>query len=206
MARTEGSKNQNHEIRRQALIMLARARLAQPGADRASFRDLAAACDVSVPTLRHYFPRREDLLMAVMAQNLADGEVHLAHMRVPEGTFAASVRQALGYIAFGFVHGVGEMHTVGLTEGLGHAEIGPAFVDLVLEPSIAAVRARLDVHVARGEMRAVNTTHAALALLSPVILLMLHQRELGGIDRHPADVDSFLDDHAAAFVRGYEAG
>lgn len=206
MARTEGSRNQDYESRRQALIRLGRERLARPGNDRASFRDLAAACGVSVPTLRHYFPRREDLIIAVMAQDRADGEVHLRHMRSPASPFDRSVREALTYIVLGFSQGVGAMHALGLTEGLEHSDVGPCFVDTILETSLAAIRERLDVHVARGEMRRVNTRHAALMLLSPVTLLMLHQHQLGGSDRHPIDTERFLDDLASSFVFAHKLG
>ena len=203
MARREGSRNQDYDRRRQALIGLARHRLVDVGKGRASFRDLAAACSVSVPTLRHYFARRQDLVAAVLEQDRADGEVHLSHMRFPRAPFALSIREALGYIALGFSQGVGEMHAIGLTEGLGQAELGPAFVDLILEPSLAAVGDRLDAHIARGEMRAVDTRHAALILLSPVTLLMLHQNQLGGAGRHPIETGRFLDDLASSFVRAF---
>lgn len=203
MARTAGSRNLNYDARRRELLLLARNRLTQLGGSRASFREMAEACGVSVPTLRHYFTRREDLIRAVMSEDLSAGRLHLEHVSTPAGSFAASVREALAYIAMGFSHGVGEVHTVGLTEGLRHDDLGPAFVDLVLEPSIAAVRRRLDAHVNDGEMRNVDTRHAALVLLAPVVLLMLHQRELGGVKRYPIELDSFLDDHAASFVRGH---
>lgn len=203
MARTSGSKNQNYEARRAALLATVRARLSQPDGGRASLRELAEACGVSMPTLRHYFPLREDLVLAVMAKSLAEGQPHLDHVAKPCGPFAASVREALGYIALGFSHGVGEIHTVGLTEGLRQSVIGPGFVNLVLEPSIDAVRRRLDAHVIVGDMRDVDTRHAALTLLSPVVLLMLHQGELSGSRDYPVDTNRFLDDQADAFVRAY---
>ncbi len=202
MTRTEGSRNQNYDARRRELLLFARARLGRAAGSRASFREMAEACDVSVPTLRHYFRRREDLIMAVMEENLAEGRPHLEHVATPRGSFAASVREALAYVVFGYDHGVGEVHTVGLTEGLRHDDLGPAYVDLVLQPSFDAVRRRLDAHVVAGEMRETDTHHAALCLLSPVVLLMLHQRELGGAKRYPIDLERFLEDHAASFVRG----
>lgn len=205
MARTEGSRNQAYEARRRALLATVRVRLSTSGGSRASLRELAEASGVSVPTLRHYFPRREDLILAVMAEDLAEGQPHLAHVATAIGPFAASIREVLGYIAFGFDYGVGEVHTVGLTEGLRHPIIGPGFVDRVLEPSINAVRRRLDAHVEAGEMRDVDTRHAALTLLSPVVLLMLHQRELGGSSAYPVELDSFLDNQADGFVRAYRA-
>lgn len=203
MGRVEGSRNHTYEERRRSLLLRARTRLGQPGASGASLRQLAEACGVSLPTLRHYFPQRADLILAVLAENLGDGRPHLAHISTAGQPFAASIREAVGYIAFGFDHGLGEIHTVGLTEGLRDPVVGPGFVSLVLEPSIEALQRRLDVHVAAGEMRAVNTRHAALVLLSPVVLLMLHQRELGGAATHPTELRQFLDDQAEAFVKGY---
>ena len=206
MGRVEGSRNRKYEEHRRALLLRVRDRLGQPGASGASLRQLADACGVSLPTLRHYFPQRQDLILAVLAENLADGRPHLAHIATAREPFAASIREALGYIAFGFDQGLGEIHTVGLTEGLRDPVVGPGFVSLVLEPSIEALQRRLDVHVAIGEMRSVDTRNAALVLLSPVVLLMLHQRELGGATIHPTDVDRFLDDQAEGFVKGYGAG
>jgi AcrR family transcriptional regulator len=203
MGRVEGSRNHTYEERRRALLLRVRARLGQPGASGASLRQLAEACGVSLPTLRHYFPQRADLILAVLGENLADGRSHLAHIATATQPFAASIREALGYIAFGFDHGLGEVHTVGLTEGLRDPVVGPGFVSLVLEPSIEALQRRLDAHVAAGEMRAVDTRHAALVLLSPVVLLMLHQRELGGATTHPTELRQFLDDQTEGFVKGY---
>lgn len=205
MARTRGSRDRNYDERRRGLLAGARARLVQPEGSRASLRDLAEACGVTLPTLRHYFPRREDLILAVMQENLAEGQVHLDHMARPSDPFARSIRDALAYVAFGFQQGLGEIHTLGLTEGLRHGGLGPAFVELVLEPSIEAVKKRLDAHIALGEMNPADTRHAALALLSPVILAFLHQAELGGAKSHPLDVDRFLADHAEAFVRAHAA-
>jgi AcrR family transcriptional regulator len=203
VARTRGSRDRQYDERRRDLLTKARARLVQPEGSRASLREIAEACGVTLPTLRHYFPRREDLILAVMEENLAQGRAHLAHMAEPSKSFADSVRDALAYTAFGFRQGLGEIHTLGLTEGLRHGGLGPAFVELVLEPSIAAVQERLDAHIASGEMRAGDSRHAALSLLSPVILAFLHQAELGGAKCHPLDIDRFLADHAVAFARAH---
>jgi hypothetical protein len=72
-----------------------------------------------------------------------------------------------------------------------------------LEPTISAYAARLTAHVERGEMIGCNVRYAALVLLSPLILLFLHQDELGGRDKHPTDIDEFIVHHAEAFVWSY---
>jgi AcrR family transcriptional regulator len=205
MPRRGGSRNRHYDQRRADILERARGRLAEQGGSRASLRDLALACGISLTTLRHYFEPREDLITSVLEQYLEGGRPHLEAMAVPTEPFAISIRQAVGYTAFGFQHGVGDIYAVGLTEALRHDDLGPDFVNLILEPSMDAVRRRLEVHIARGEMREVDPKWAALSLISPVVVLMLHQRELGGSADHPIELDAFLDMHAEAFVRAYGA-
>jgi hypothetical protein len=140
-----------------------------------------------------------------MQENLAQARVHLQHMAESSEPFAQSIVDAIAYTALGFQQGLGEIHTLGLTEGLRHERMGPAFVELVLEPSINAVEQRLNGHVIKGEMRNVSTRHASLALLSPIILAFLHQAELCGSKSHPIDLDRMGADHAEAFVRAYRS-
>lgn len=203
MARSEGSRNRDYEQRRRDILVSARQRLGLPGGSRASLRELAEAAGVSLPTLRHYFPSRQALILAVLALARAEGEIHLRHLAMPDGPLESSIRSALNHVAFGFRHGVGELHTVGLTEGLRDPVLGPGFITSVLEPSIDALALRLRAHIASGEMVAADTRSAAIQLLSPIILLMLHQSELGGASSHPIDLDRFIDDQASAFVRAF---
>ena len=95
------------------------------------------------------------------------------------------------------------MFTVGLTESLRHAELGPAFLASALEPTLAAVETRLQVHIDAGEMRAVGSRGPAIALASPVLILFLHQHELGGNVMRPLDLDAFCHEYAASFVRAW---
>lgn len=204
MPRKHGSRDRNYLDRRSSLLAKIRARLVQPGGSRASLRDLAAACGITMPTLKHYFPDRHDLINSVMAEHLKEGAVHLEHVGKPQGTFEQSVREALAYTMTGFQFGgLGEVYSLGLVEGLRNSTVGPVFVELVLEPSIEAVKNRLDAHVALGDMRAVDTRHAAIALLSPVIISILHQTELGGSDSHPLDLDKLIDNSVSGFMHGY---
>ena len=87
---------------------------------------------------------------------------------------------------------------------LGHPRIGPRYIQAILEPTLQAVKARFAAHIAAGEMRDAGAHHAALALLAPVILALLHQGELGRAKCHPLDLEAFVEDHAAAFIRTWE--
>ena len=205
MTRSKGSRNADYDARRAELVARLHKRLADRTGGAASLRDLAAAAGVSVPTLSHYFGRREEIVTAVLAALGESGEPHLAAAAQPGGPFPTSIRQLLSEVADGHRFGVGAIHTVGLTEGLGNERIGPDYVNSILEPTLQAVERRLAAHIALGEMRQTDARHAALALIAPAVLALLHQNELGGGTCRPLDLEKFLDEHAQAFVRANRA-
>lgn len=100
---------------------------------------------------------------------------------------------------------VGEIHTLGVAAGLRDEVLGPAYVDEVLEPTLQAAEARLARHVAGGELGPCDARHAALELVAPVVLALLHQECLFGARCRPLDVGAFLDDHLARFLRAHGA-
>lgn len=206
MPRAKGARNAGFERQRAALADLLRRRLADGAAPRPSFRELAAAAGVAVATLRHYFGDREGLVREVLALHSSGAEPHLAFLRQPQSPFEASVAAACAYIALGLRQRVvGELHTLGLAEGLGRPAVGASYLTEVLEPMLGAVEGRLHAHIARGDMRCVDPRAAALSLVSPVVLAHLHQFALGGCATQPLDLDAFVREHAAAFVRAYAA-
>lgn len=203
MPRPKGSRNDDFAASRAAL--LARLRLALLGpAPPSSLRGLAEAAEVAVPTLRHYFGDKDAVLAAVFADCHAGGAAELAVAATPGGDFSSSIHDLVRHMAEGFEHGrLDRLHAVGLAEGLVQAGVGAAYLSDILEPTLEAVTARLRQHIARGEMRAVPPRDAALALLSPILLLFLHQKGLGGLRSHPTDMAAFLRTHAEGFIRGY---
>ena len=205
MSRTKGARNADYAERRANLIARLGRRLADRSLGQASLRELAASAEVTIPTLRHYFGGREEVVAAVLGAAEEAGQPYRAAASAPQGTFEVSIRQLLDYAASGHRHGVGDLHAIGLTEGLGHAQLGPRYVLSILEPTLQAVEARLAAHVASGEMRQADLRHAALALIAPLLLAQLHQGELGGSRCRPLDLEAFLDDHAEAFVRAFRA-
>ena len=76
MARPRGTRSEDYEAKRAALIAKLRDRLRAPG-PRPSLRELSVAAEVSQPTLRHYFGDREGLVRAVMADELEGGTAPL---------------------------------------------------------------------------------------------------------------------------------
>ncbi|HEX5752701.1 MAG TPA: TetR/AcrR family transcriptional regulator [Archangium sp.] len=204
MARVKGSRNADYEKERERLLHAVRERLLAKDGAQASFRELAEVAGVSVATLRHYFGSREALLSEVMADMHQRG---LPYLHATATEFHGPVRESLQWLLqqflVGWRAGVGEVHAFGLTSSLGHEKLGPVYVQELLEPTLQATEARLSRHIADGELRRCDVRHAALELVCPVVLGMLHQVQLAGSRCRPLDVERFLEDHLDTFLRAY---
>jgi len=60
----------DHLDKRQKILDEAAALIASTGFDRARMQDIAVACDTSKSALYHYFPRKEDLLYAIIHDHI----------------------------------------------------------------------------------------------------------------------------------------
>lgn len=204
--RSKGARNARFDERRAELLDRLRARLTQRGAMRPTLRELATAAGCSVSTLNHYFGRRDDIIRAVFADSGQRGQGQFQATRIPGPDFETSVREAAALSWTVLTrHGVAGMLAMGMVEGMRDDLLGPAFIDTMFEPFVLALTERLDAHVARGEMRVVDTRMAALALASPLLMGALHQGELGGARCYPLDGEAYLDHVVRGFIRAYRA-
>jgi AcrR family transcriptional regulator len=204
MPRKKGSQNADFAAAKQEL--LTRIRRALLGdAPPSSFRSLAAAAGVTIPTLRHYFGDRDAVIAAVFADCHSGGKHELQIARTPTGPLRASlqdfVRHFLGGLQYG---GLDRLNAVGLVEGLNHPRVAQSYLSEVLEPTLVALQDRFQVHIDRTEMRAVNPRFAAIGFVSPLLLLVLHQNGLGGSANYPTEVDAFAREHTEAFLTAHE--
>ena len=207
MTRTVGARNAHFEERRIALIAKARERLSLQTGEPPSFRELALAAGVSVTTLRHYFGSREALIKAVFEHYLLTGQRHLDRARAPEAAdvdLEASLKAFLSRVVLGWTQGfVGELHRIGLSEGLRNTRTALDYLNDVLEPTLQALEQRLKNYAAQGVIVECDTRHAALLLLSPLLLALLHQHDLGGTRCRPLPIPALIDEHVKVFVRAY---
>jgi AcrR family transcriptional regulator len=204
MGRPAGRRNQDYREERARLLQRVLPALVQPGGVGLSFRQLAAAVGVSTATLRHYFQGRDQLVAEALEAFKQLGLPHLhAAATQPIDGVAASLEWLLRQIAHGWRMGVGALHTMGLGAGLGHELLGPAYVNQILEPTIQATEARLARHIAAGELEPCDVRHAAIELLSPLLIGLLHQDNLHGARCRPLDLERFLADHLQRFLRAY---
>jgi len=109
------------------------------------------------------------------------------------------------HIIGGFQYGgLRQLHTVGLLEGFGSHPVAQSYLAEVLEPTLNACKQRLEVHIARGEMKETDARHAAINLISPLLIVFLHQNALGGSKEYPLDIAAFASNHIEAFVTAYQ--
>ncbi len=204
MPRKTGSKNADFAASRAAILVRLRDALLS-GNPPSSYRGLATASGVTIPTLQHYFGNREEVFSAVFADCCESAHGELTIAETPTGLFRQSTHDLVVHVADGFRYGgLVRLHAVGLAQGLSHIVLANSYLNHILEPTILATERRLNAHIARREMRPTNTRYAAISLLSPVILIFLHQHGLDGATAYPTDIDSFLQSHISAFVGFHE--
>jgi AcrR family transcriptional regulator len=208
VGRRRGSKNADYAEVRDAILLRLVEHVGLSGRFHLSFRELAQAAEVTPSTLRHYFGDRQGVLGATFARIHQGGTPFIAAAATEEhGPAPASLAWFLANVRLGWERfGVGKAHAFGLTEGLGDGRLGQGYLTHLLEPTLQAAEARLARHVAQGELGRCDVRHAALALLAPVILALLHQQALGGTAVRPLDVDAFVADHLARFLRAHAPG
>lgn len=207
MSRPAGARNPDFAERRRRLTEAVAARMVEPGGPEASLRELAEAAGVSVPTLRHYFGDRDGAVAAAMEVIGARGGPWLVLTADPgEGDARASLTTFLTLFVVGWRRfGVGRLHAASLAAGLLRGPLGAAYLGEVLEPVQQAVEARIGALMARGDLASGDVRLAALQLLAPVILALLHQDALDGARCRPLDVDAFVAGHLDRFLLAWRA-
>ncbi len=207
MSRPRGSRDSDHEAKRQDLLSRMTLHMVSRDGGRASLRELASAADVSVPTLRHYFGDRSQVIDAVLAEALRRGRPGLDAQRTGDRPFDVSVRDYAEDLVTALTAPktvrLGDLFAVSLAEGFLDPQLGPSALTHIVDPTVAALEARLAVHVGRGEMIETDLRAASLVLISPLLLGCLHQHQLGGDTASPLGLEALVEDVVGAFLRAY---
>lgn len=207
MARPRGARDSDYEEKRVALVRRMTMRVMQRDTARPSLRQLADDAGVSVPTLRHYFGGRSEVVGAVLEEFLALGRGRLATASEPAGGFADSVRDFARSLVRGLRHAgpvrLSDAFAVGLAEGLLDPAIGRFTLRFLIDPAQQALQRRLEAHMALGEMVTADARAASLMLLSPILIAVLHQDQMDGRSCNPLDLDAAIMEICDAFLRAY---
>lgn len=210
VARTKGARNLDYDERRTALARQLSRGLQRGDAVPAALADLAATAGVSTTTLRHYFGDRDGVIAAVLETARLDAAGYIgagadASGRPPEQSVPDLL---LGVVLAWRQHGLDQLLTGALSVGLGSRTRGPAVVTELLEPLLAGTERLLVAHASSGQLPWLDETAAraaALALVAPVLLALLHQDALRGRTVRPLDLEPFVREHAALVLAGLRA-
>lgn len=204
--KTGGGSVGSREDKKSALLSRLRQVLRAERGHAPSWRELAKGAEASLSTVTHHFGKRDDVVAAIMEDDLAGATAELDIMATAGDDFATSIHAAVIHLLDGMRYGgLDALFSSGLREGFSHERIGPLFLTTALEPTLQACEARLATHVARGQMREGDLRVAALGLISPIVLSALHQTKLGGHAVRPLDLAEFARQHAEQFIRAWSA-
>jgi AcrR family transcriptional regulator len=203
MSRPAGSRNADFDKTRNEILDRVVHAVAQHPA-KSSFAELAEVSGVSRTTLRHYFSSRDDLLLAMLEHMRRLSEKAGAAFPVSAALpLDEALRLALHRLVFAWRVGVGALFGAGLLWGLGSGELGPAYVTNMLEPMLVSFEGHITSRMVGEGFDDTDARHAALALVSPVVMALLHQEALHGATCRPLDIDVFVEAHLQRFLAGW---
>lgn len=202
MSRTAGARNKDFEERRVTLLArLSRAAEANP-ACLDSFNELARVAGVTRTTLSHYFVDRDGVVSALIhfwASLRPTEQVGVARVVDP----IRQLTEALTFLVRGWSQGLGQVFELGLRPSIRHPRLGPTFVLEFLEPMLVGFETAIGDLQRSGHLATGSAREAALELVSPVVLALVHQRTLLGATCRPLDVDAFAVAHVRRFVKAW---
>lgn len=143
--------------------------------------EVAARAGVSKGTLFLYFPSKEELLKAVVRENISGrfSEWH-AEFAAFEGSTADMLRHGLTT----WWQRVGATRASGITklmmsEAQNFPDIAAFYQHEVIEPGESLIRRILQRGMARGELRPMDLDYAVYSLIAPMIFLILSRHSTG---------------------------
>jgi TetR/AcrR family transcriptional regulator len=199
-------RQRRKEARPQELLDAALELFVEKGFAATRSEEVAARAGVAKGTLYLYFPSKEDLLKAVVRENLGTLIAEGANVA---GSFEGTTQQLLVLLMQTWWERVGNTPASGifkiiLTEMGNFPDFGRFYVEEVIEPGHALFTRVLERGIASGELRPVNLLEAVHVLIFPMLMMCLHKHSLGACAGmgQMMDPTSFIETHVDVVVRG----
>ncbi len=203
VGKPKGSRSRDYDDKREKLLNKAgRLFLTEP-TEKLSLRQIADGVGVTIPTLNHYFGGRDGIITAYLEYTWESAQHHLIDAAEPKGSLAECVRSKLDNLTEAMLdYGLERLHIFGMTEGLGHTILGPAYLNYFLEPTLQACEKWLSYYQVKGEIDPdIDLRFASIALYSPLLILLMHQHQLGGAKVRAAKIAEFVAQHSRKFLK-----
>ncbi len=192
MPRPAGVRNHDFEAKKTALLDALSEFALNDDLRRPSLRQFAIAAKASEPTLRHYFKDRQGVVIAILK--------HIHTRAIPlwdviatgSPDTATAVEEYFRVTEAGLTHGgFARAHAFGIIEGMADEKVGQAYLEYLLDPALKAVADKMDATPGKPETKDERRA-SAFMMLSPILVMTLHQQLLGGQDASPVDTQGFL--------------
>lgn len=199
-------RQRRKEARPQELLDAALALFVEKGFAATRSEEVAARAGVSKGTLYLYYPSKEELLKAVIRQNLS--HVLAAGADVAEG-FEGSMAELLATMLRTWWEHVGGtpaggIHKIIMAEVRNFPEIAEFYSQEVVVPAHDLVSGIVERGIERGEFRPVPPHEVTHVLIAPLIFLALHQHTFGDcpIGEHPVEPGRLIETQIDLVLHG----
>ncbi|HEY0818824.1 MAG TPA: TetR/AcrR family transcriptional regulator [Rhizobacter sp.] len=187
------TRQRRKEARPQELLDAALALFVEKGFAATRSDEVAVRAGVSKGTLYLYYPSKEELLKAVIQQNLggviAEGAGIVEQFEGPSAELLAMLMR-MWWRRVGSSP-AGGIHKIMMSEVRNFPEIAQFYRDEVIHPASELLVRTLRRGVERGEFRPLPYEHEETihALIAPLIFLSLHKNSFGACPAEGLDLD-----------------
>lgn len=199
-------RRRRKEARPQELLDAALSLFVEKGFAATRAEEVATRAGVSKGTLYLYFPSKEDLLKAVIAQCLSE--------RIAEGAAAAAgysgrASELLRTVLCDWWERIydspaGAVFKLVITEVRNFPEISAFYTNEVVEPAHHLLGRIVQRGIDQGEFRPMDVSVVVHSLVLPLIMVCLHKHSLGACEAGawPLDGHSFIRQHVDLVLDG----
>ncbi|HJV63037.1 MAG TPA: TetR/AcrR family transcriptional regulator [Albitalea sp.] len=200
-------RQRRKEARPQELLDAALQLFVEKGFAATRSEEVAARAGVAKGTLYLYYPSKEDLLKAVVRENLS---AVIAEGASLAGDFTGSTQELLVLLMQTWWERVGNTPASGIfkiiiTEMGNFPDFARFYLDEVIEPGRQLFTQVLQRGIDSGELRPINVFETVHVLIFPMLMLCLHKHSIGvcpAINMATMDPKSFIATHVDVVTRG----
>ena len=167
--------------------------------------DVAHRAGVTKGTLYLYFPNKEELFKAVVAQalvpNLERGEALLSEAAEPQSTAALLAEVMRGWAELASSP-AGAIPKIVVSEAGNFPDLARFYREQVVDRGMALLRRVLQLGIARGEFRALELDDTVRCVVAPLLMAMLWRHSLGRHELAGFDPDALCQTHLQLLLNG----
>ncbi len=169
--------------------------------------DVAACAGVSKGTLYLYFENKEELFKAVVREHLvsvlAEAETYIEQ-------FTGTSTELLRNFILGWWERIGETKLSGITklmmaESGNFPDVARFYHEEVISRSNALIIRMLERGIRNGEFRPIDTSHANLVIVAPVIVLMMWKHSFASCGLQAISAPDYLNCFLDLITHGLQA-